>query len=137
MLNGRTVDTAAESYGTGTVSNGILELVDNGCPVQNLMTIGGRVIRILDNLVAPRVDNVQFIQGVAVHGTGHESHIMRVLGFHKDNSEFTHVLTTWPGRLPQSGPVASQWHGPDHDGLPFHSWPHHTYHLPKGTCSRK
>jgi hypothetical protein len=92
MLDGRAVDAAAESHGAGAVPDGILELVDYGCPVQDLVTVGGRVVRILDNLVAPRIDDVQFVQGVAMHGTSHKSHVMGVLGFHKNNSEFTHEL---------------------------------------------
>ena len=48
------------------------------------------MVGILNYLVTPRVDDIQFVEGVAVHGAGNKAHIVRVFRFNKDNSEFAH-----------------------------------------------
>ena len=90
VLDGRTVNAAAEGNCAGAIADGIFELVHDGRLVQDLVAVRCRVVRIFNHLVTLRINNIKFIEGVAVHGAGHKAHIVRMFRFNKYNSEFTH-----------------------------------------------
>ena len=81
MLDGRTVNTAAKRNRTGAITNGIFELVHDSRLIQDLVAVRCRVVRIFDDLVTPRVDDIKFVEGVAVHGAGNKAHIVRMFRF--------------------------------------------------------
>ena len=90
MLDGACKNTAAVSDSARAIANGIFELVDDLCVIQNIMAIGGRMVRFVQDFVAFRIDNIKFRQSIAMHGTCNKTHIVRVFRFNKYNSKFTH-----------------------------------------------
>lgn len=90
MLDGTTENATAKSNCAGAIANGFLEGMNDGSLVQNVVAVGCRVVGILDDLVTLGVHDVKFIQGVAMHGTGHKANVVGMFRFYKDNSKFSH-----------------------------------------------
>ena len=81
MLDGTCKNATAVSDSARAIANGIFKLVDDLRVIQNVMAIGGRMIRFVQDFVALRIDNIKFRQCIAMHGTCDKTHIVRVFRF--------------------------------------------------------